>query len=431
MISGQMLTALLHALSTGFPDRAVNIAVTAEDIDDDLRRAMCAAIAENKAPMLQVQAIGDILRDAKADQALINECYRAAFYLGPDWLEMTKNPLYAHFVANRAGPVLDKWVHYFPIYARHLERFRGRQIKVLEIGVYRGGGLDMWSHYLGPGARLVGLDIDEAAVRAVGDRIPVVLGDQEDPEVLRRIDHEYGPFDVIIDDGGHAMRQQISSIETLFPLLNDGGTYIVEDTHTSYWSEFGGRLGSPDTFLEWSKGRVDDMHSRHSSDIDRTSVWATHLDGMHVYDSVVVFDKKARFRSFNEIVGSSSYLFAGRFSEVLGIEILATRDAALTERDRARERLEQLGAEEGSAERVTALKDAEATSEELRLARAELQLSKQKAAQLDAEVESQSEELARTRGQLLDSWEQVKNMRSTVSWRLTAPLRAVRRSRTR
>ncbi|HEY3629437.1 MAG TPA: hypothetical protein VGL21_01005, partial [Jatrophihabitantaceae bacterium] len=104
---------------------------------------------------------------------------------------------------------------------------------------------------------------------------------------------------------------------------------------------------------------------------------------------------------------------------------------ALTERDRARERLEQLGAEEGSAERVTALKDAEATSEELRLARAELQLSKQKAAQLDAEVESQSEELARTRGQLLDSWEQVKNMRSTVSWRLTAPLRAVRRSRTR
>ena len=45
----------------------------------------------------------------------------------------------------------------------------------------------------------------------------------------------YGPFDIIIDDGGHTMEQQIASIETLFPALNEGGVYLCEDTHTSYW----------------------------------------------------------------------------------------------------------------------------------------------------------------------------------------------------
>ena len=431
MITGQMLIALLHGLSTGFPDRAVNVALTAEDIDDDLRQAMASAISDHKVPAKQAQAVGDVLRDAKADQFLINECYRAAFYLGPTWSEMAQNPLYAHFIANRAGPVLDKWVHYFPIYERHLERYRGRPVKVLEIGVYRGGGLDLWSRYLGPSARLVGLDIDEAAVRAVGDRFPVVLGDQEDPEMLRRLESEYGPFDVIIDDGGHAMRQQIVSIETLFPLLSDGGTYLVEDVHTSYWSEFGGSLHGPDTFLEWAKQRVDDMHSRHCSDIDRTSIWATHLEGMHLYDSVAVFDKKVRFRPFNEIVGSSSYLFGDRFSEGLGIEILATRDAVMHESDRLRDRLAAFEADEGSQQRVDAVREAEANADELRLARAELQRARQRAAELSEAYATTSAEADRMRGQLLDSWTQVKNMRATLSWRVTAPLRAAKRMRSR
>jgi hypothetical protein len=431
MITGQMLIALLHGLSTGFPDRALNIAVTAEDIDDDMRHALCSAISDHKEPAKQAQAVGDVLRDAKADQFLINECYRAAFYLGPDWSEMARNPLYAHFIANRAGPVLDKWVHYFPIYARNLDHYRERPVKVLEIGVYRGGGLDLWSRYLGPGARLVGLDIDEAAVRAVGDRFPVVLGDQEDPDVLRRLDSEYGPFDIVIDDGGHMMRQQIASIETLFPLLNDGGTYIVEDVHTSYWSEFGGELYGADTFLEWAKRHVDDMHSRHCSDIDRTSVWATQLDGMHLYDSVVVFDKKTRFRPFNEIVGSSSYLFGDRFSEGLGIEILATRDAVIHERDELRGRLTEVEADESTRERAESVQQAHATADELRLARAELQRAKQRTAELSQALDATSAEAESTRGQLLDAWSQVKGMRGTLSWRITAPVRAVRRMRSR
>ncbi|MEO6700895.1 MAG: class I SAM-dependent methyltransferase [Jatrophihabitantaceae bacterium] len=427
MISGNSLTGVLHALATGHQDRALNILISEADLDDDLRRAMYTAITDNEHGSEQARAVGDALRDSASDQFLVNECYRLAFYLSDDWSELAENPLYAQFTANRAAMVLDKWVHYFPIYAQHLAKFRDRPIRLLEIGVYRGGGMAMWSNYLGPKAGLVGLDIDEAAVRAVGGRFPIVLGDQADPEVLLKLNEEYGPFDVIIDDGGHTMRQQIVTIETLFPLLNDDGVFIVEDTHTSYWPAFGGELHEPDSFVEWTKPRVDDLHSRHHVGIDRRSVWATDLNGIHWYDSVVVLDKKRRFRPFNEMAGSASYLFGDRFSEGIGIELLATRDQALHERDQLRAQLADLRASESDTERTARLEQAWQTEEELRLARAELQKAREQIGEQGSLLTDREAELVSTRGELIESWGMMRDVRKTLSWRLTKPVRAMRR----
>jgi hypothetical protein len=421
VITADTLSRMLHSLATGYPDRALNLILTDESLEQEERQPLYDAITSARTPHEQSRALGDAFLLLKADQAIVNECYRSAFYTGEDWAELSANPLYAHFLANRSGAILDKWVHYFPIYTRHLERFRNRPVRVLEIGVYRGGGLDMWSRYLGREAKLVGLDIDESAVRAVHGKFPVILGDQEDPAVLRTINDEYGPFDIIIDDGGHTMGQQIVTAETLFPLLVEGGTLIVEDTHTSYWSEFGGGLREAGSFIEWSKQRVDDMHSRHDTGIDNHTVWATELDGLHIYDSVVVLEKKHRFRPFNEVVGSSSYLFAERFSEVIGNELLATRDAALRERDLMQAKLE--GVTESMPAQRLGLPDQEA---ELVILRTEVTKARRRLAEADAKVEETEQELTRTQHDLLESWQQVKAMRKTVSWRLTAPLRAVR-----
>jgi cephalosporin hydroxylase len=427
VISGKSLADVLHAVATDHQDRALNIVVNEADLDESMRSAMAAAIIERATSDDQARALGDALRDADADQFLINECYRLAFYLSDAWSEMANNPLYARFTANKAAAVLDKWVHYFPIYARHLKRFRNRPVRVLEVGVYRGGGLDMWASYLGSEAELVGLDIDEAAVRSVKGRYQVVLGDQADPEALREINEKYGPFDIVIDDGGHTMQQQIVTVETLFPLLNDGGAFIIEDTHTSYWPPFGGELHSPDSLVEWTKLRIDDLHSRHHVGIDRNSIWATDLDGMHWYDSVVVFDKKHRFRPFNEMAGSSSFLYADRFSEGLGVEFLATRDQALRERDSLREQLRQLEREETDSERRVRLEQAMSNEEELRVIRSELQRARELLSEQGNELSIRQTEAESMRGELLDSWTMVRDMRHTSSWRLTKPIRAVRR----
>src|SRR3954451_14611077 len=67
-----------------------------------------------------------------------------------------------YFDAQVEGPGIWKWRHYFPIYERHLSRFRGQAVHLVEIGVFSGGSLPMWREYLGPRSRITGIDIDPA-----------------------------------------------------------------------------------------------------------------------------------------------------------------------------------------------------------------------------------------------------------------------------
>jgi len=201
------------------------------------------------------------------------------------------NPLETWFRANQ-GRAVYKWPHYFPVYHRHLARYRGTAVAVLEFGVSHGGSLQMWRDYFGPACQVTGADIDPRCLVAAGDGITVVIGDQEDPEFLAGLG---GPFDVIIDDGGHSMTQQVTTLNCMWPALADGGTFITEDTHTSYWPSCGGGYRRPGTFTEHAKTMIDRMHAWQSQDPALLpDMWTRTLAGMHAYDSVIVFDKQAR-----------------------------------------------------------------------------------------------------------------------------------------
>lgn len=409
MLDSDELAAMLHAILTGFPERAKNLIMTTTSLDDSERKILWEAVAETAGDAGVLEALGDGLRMAHADQALVNEAYRAAFYGSKAWQELVDDPLFAFFSANKAGLVLDKWIHYFPIYTRHLSPYAGRPVSVLEIGVYRGGSMRMWSRFFGPQVRLVGVDIDPVALISA-DQYTVILADQADPEAMRELAEEHGPFDVIIDDGGHSMVQQITSIETLFPMLNEGGIYLVEDCHTSYWDEFGGGRGREGTFMEWVKSHLDDLNGYHQDNaVD--PLWTRQVDGIHVYDSVVVVDKKKRFAPFAEQNGGADFVFNSRIHSVVASELVATRQAALDERQAALDERDQ--ALRGTAE-VDAVRD------ELRVVRGELRAAMPRVASLEAELED-------TRNQLLETWDHVREMRRTVSWRVTAPLRRLRR----
>ena len=180
------------------------------------------------------------------------------------------------------------------MYHRHLSRYRGTDVAALEFGVLHGGSLQMWRDYFGPGSQITGVDIDPRCAVAAGDGITVVTGDQEDPAFLATLT---GPFDVIIDDGGHSMGQQLTTFKRMWPALADGGTFITEDTHTSYWPACGGGYLRRGTFAEHAKDMIDRMHAWQSQDPALVpDVWTSTLAGMHVYDSIIVFDKQARAR---------------------------------------------------------------------------------------------------------------------------------------
>jgi 23S rRNA U2552 (ribose-2'-O)-methylase RlmE/FtsJ len=202
------------------------------------------------------------------------------------------NPLEEYFAKNN-GRLIHKWVHYFEIYHRHFHAFRGRPITVIEFGVYQGGSLQMWKHYFGEQARIVGVDIDPRCKEFEEPQIEIHIGDQANSDFLRQLTGELGPIDIVIDDGGHTMTQQITTFEGMFPAIRLGGIYLVEDLHTSYWKHYGGGLRQPATFVEYVKGLVDHLHAWHFPDETELEVtyYTRHIRAMHLYDSVFVFDK--------------------------------------------------------------------------------------------------------------------------------------------
>ena len=213
------------------------------------------------------------------------------------------NDLEAYFL-NNPGRMIRKWMHYFEVYERHLSRFRGTEVNVVEIGVYQGGSLQMWKHYFGERACIWGVDINPDVKQFEEDRIKIIVGDQADREFLRGLARDVSRIDILIDDGGHTMVQQRTTMEEIFPKIDANGVYICEDLHTSYWHEFGGGHLDPRSFIEFSKSYIDQLNARYSEDQQSLSIseFTRTAQSMHYYDSMLVIEKrpmveKLQFRS--------------------------------------------------------------------------------------------------------------------------------------
>ena len=203
------------------------------------------------------------------------------------------HPLAEYFYSN-PGPGVIKWHHYFEIYHRHFARFTGQSPVVVEVGIAMGGSLAMWHHYFGPGTRVIGIDVDPQCRQFEDTATTILIGDQADRNFLATVRDQVSHIDILIDDGGHTMAQQIVTFEELYPHIQPNGVYLCEDMHTSLWQNFGGGYLRKGTFLEHTKGLVDRLFSWHSRDLAALSVneFTLTTHGIHFYDSVVVMEKR-------------------------------------------------------------------------------------------------------------------------------------------
>jgi hypothetical protein len=189
------------------------------------------------------------------------------------------------------GRVARKWTNYLDIYDRYLNAFRGSTVKFLEIGIDEGGSLEVWRTYLGTRATIFGIDLNPACKDRVDPPNQCRIGSQDDPDFLRRVVDEMGGLDVVLDDGSHVAPHQAISFAALFPLLCEGGLYLIEDMHTSYWpGGFRGGLKRKGTAIELVKEMIDDMHRWYHRQ-RRPSHGM--VGAIHVYDSLVVVEKRA------------------------------------------------------------------------------------------------------------------------------------------
>lgn len=224
-------------------------------------------------------------------------------------MELNDGSTLIDYFENHEHRMIHKWMHYFELYERHFHSFRGKKMSLLEFGVLHGGSLQMWKHYFGPEAQITGVDINPRCATLAEERIDIVIGNQEDRESLRALCRAKPAFDIIIDDGGHTMTQQITTFQELWFHLKDGGVYLCEDTHTSYWpGGFGGGHRNPGTFIEYTKGLLDQLTAWHSRDATlAVNEFTRSAFAVHYYDSMVFFEKRAMTPPYARMQGKPSF----------------------------------------------------------------------------------------------------------------------------
>jgi hypothetical protein len=185
-------------------------------------------------------------------------------------------------------------------YLRHYEKLfaelRDEAFTLIEIGVFHGASARTWEKFFSR-AHIVGVDINPGCRAYASDRITIEIGSQNDPAFLHRLVTTYPP-QVIIDDGSHQSYDVIFSFERLFPALEPGGIYVIEDLHFHLMEHEAERLrgGSPtlghDYVLNLARDRLGSpVHVSRLDGIRRYLVGA--IDRIEIIGQAAFIHKKA------------------------------------------------------------------------------------------------------------------------------------------
>lgn len=335
----------------------------------------------------------------------------------------------------QSGKVSDKWSIYLDVYQHLFESFVDRPISLLEIGVQNGGSLEIWTKHFPKAQHLVGCDIDPncALLRYDDPRVSVIVGDANENATERRIAEISPDYDIVIDDGSHVSGDIVRAFIRYFKRVKDGGFFLAEDLHCSYWKEFDGGLFDPRSSIAFFKRLVDVINHEHwgvpgaravilrgfvekyGDGIDEELLASIH--SVEFFNSICVVRKAPAqrnelgpriFAGTSDVVSSQRLTMPagkapppsqkdGRWSDIA--ELPEEREERLF-----RELQEQTDLAHGLREELNAMRGAQFIT-----ARVTEEARQAMLAQLDA-LQRQFDEVTHT-----------------LSWRATAPLRAIRR----
>jgi hypothetical protein len=147
---------------------------------------------------------------------------------------------------------------YLDVYEELLGRLREQELTLLELGVLRGGSLRLWRDYF-PRAQVVGVDIDGRAGQNVPAGVRFVHARQTDEAAIVGALASLPPLGVVIDDGSHYVPHMLASFRFLWPLVMDGGVYVMEDTAITYHQVDPNWPGMPLNQQDFAPNRREDL----------------------------------------------------------------------------------------------------------------------------------------------------------------------------
>jgi 23S rRNA U2552 (ribose-2'-O)-methylase RlmE/FtsJ len=203
-----------------------------------------------------------------------------------------ENALWKYFSEHKEGLGIWKLNHYFEAYRRYFARFRGRDVHVLEIGIYSGGSLEMWRSYFGPQSHIYGVDIEPACKAYESDGVKVFIGDQSDRSFWRSVKEGLPDLDVVIDDGSHVPGHQIITLEELLPHLRPGGIYMCEDISTVF-SEFASYVFGMAQNLNAGESAEQNVQDNERRQVIKTNALQAAVAAVHLYPFLTVIERAA------------------------------------------------------------------------------------------------------------------------------------------
>jgi hypothetical protein len=135
---------------------------------------------------------------------------------------------------------------YLPLYQELLKSKKETAQNVLEVGIYKGGSIKLWSDFF-TNATIYGLD-DGTDIISINDtledlknknNIKLYLSyDAYDEGVfkLNFLDKDV-KFDLLLDDGPHSLESMIKFIKLYSQIMTDDGILIIEDVQEYEWIE--------------------------------------------------------------------------------------------------------------------------------------------------------------------------------------------------
>lgn len=328
----------------------------------------------------------------------------------------------ADFYKNHTGKVSDKWTLYLREYERLLSPYREQAISLLEIGIQNGGSLEIWSQYFPNAMKFVGCDINPDCAKLIYEdpRIVVIVGDATTPETQAKVLRESGCFDLIIEDGSHTSSDIVKAFARYFPALKNGGIFIAEDLHCSYWKDYEGGIFQPYSSIAFFKYLADIVNHEHwgversraqlidgfrnAINIEFEESLLAQISSVEFINSICVV-RKADI-TFNKlggrvIAGKKELVVVGHLP-IAGLEMTAP-----IQLENPWSSLPKHPAEvyEELTNHVCQLRDAISDCEEL------AKKSSQKIFEQEEKVEALQDE--------------IKSLKTSRSWRLTKPLRAL------
>ena len=118
---------------------------------------------------------------------------------------------------------------YNELFAEH----KHTALQVLEIGIQTGGSHLLWRDYF-PNAMITGIDKYYCPELSGQDRINQMQADAYNEEFIDTLRDDF--YDIIIDDGGHLIEQQMTFLKKYLPKLKKkNGILVIEDVRDYSW----------------------------------------------------------------------------------------------------------------------------------------------------------------------------------------------------